>query len=139
MKEDVIGEMRRHFRPEFLNRVDEVLVFHALRQEELVKIVDIQLTRFSARLAERRISLEVTPKAKQRLAELGYDPTYGARPIKRTIQRELESPLSKRLLTGEVADGSRVRVDFKDGELVWSCQKQGEEAATGSRRSVANK
>lgn len=139
MKEDVVAEMRRHFRPEFLNRVDEVLVFHALRPEELVEIVDIQLARFAARLAERRITLEVATRAKQHLAELGYDPVYGARPIKRMIQRELETPLSKRLLSGEVTDGSRVRVDLKDGELTWSCQKQGEEAATGSRRSAANK
>jgi ATP-dependent Clp protease ATP-binding subunit ClpB len=126
MKADVLGEMRRHFRPEFLNRVDEVLVFHALGREDLVKIVDLQLAGFAARLADRRITLEVTPKARERLAELGYDPVYGARPIKRTIQRELESPLSKRLLAGEVADGSRVRVDAKDGAFVWSSPKPGE-------------
>ncbi|MBI5687919.1 MAG: ATP-dependent chaperone ClpB [Verrucomicrobia bacterium] len=139
MKEEVTGEMRRHFRPEFLNRVDEVLVFHALRPEELVKIVDIQLARFSMRLAERRITLDVAARAKEHLAKLGYDPVYGARPIKRMIQRELETPLSKRLLAGEVSDGSRVRVDLKDGELTWSCQKQGEDAATSPRRSAANK
>jgi ATP-dependent Clp protease ATP-binding subunit ClpB len=139
MKEDVVGEMRRHFRPEFLNRVDEALVFHALRPEELVKIVDIQLARFATRLAERRITLDVAARAKQRLAELGYDPVYGARPIKRMIQRELETPLSKKLLGGEVTDGSRIRVDLKNDELTWSCQKPGEEAATGSRRGATNK
>ena len=139
MKEDVVAEMRRHFRPEFLNRVDEVLVFHALRQEELVKIVDIQLAHFMSRLAERRITLQVTPPARQRLAELGYDPVYGARPIKRMIQRELESPLSKKLLAGEVADGSRVQVDWKDDGFAWTVVKPGEEAAAGSRRRPAGK
>jgi ATP-dependent Clp protease ATP-binding subunit ClpB len=129
MKNAVLGEMRNHFRPEFLNRVDEVLVFHALRKDELVKIVDLQLARFVGRLAERRIALEVTPKAKERLAELGYDPVYGARPVKRIIQRELETPLSKKLLAGEIPDGSRVRVDCKDGELAWSCPKAGEKRA----------
>ncbi len=126
MRDDVLGEMRRHFRPEFLNRVDEVLVFHALTRDDLVKVVDIQLAGFAARLADRRIALEVTQNAKKRLAELGYDPVYGARPIKRTIQREMEVPLSKRLLAGEVADGSRVRVDAKDGEFVWSSPKPDE-------------
>ncbi|MCX7824748.1 MAG: AAA family ATPase, partial [Verrucomicrobiae bacterium] len=137
MKEDVLAEMRRHFRPEFLNRVDETLVFHALTREDLVKIVDIQLARFLARLADRRITLEVTPKARQHLAEVGYDPVYGARPLKRTIQRELETPLSKKLLAGEVSDGAHVRVDYKDGELVWTCQRPGEDGSTGARRSAA--
>jgi ATP-dependent Clp protease ATP-binding subunit ClpB len=137
MKQDVLAEMRKHFRPEFLNRVDEVLVFHALTQDDLVKILDIQLARFLSRLAERRITLEVTRKVAERLAEAGYDPVYGARPLKRTIQRELETPLSKKLLAGEVTDGSRVRVDLKGDELVWSCQKPDEGATVRSRRSAA--
>jgi ATP-dependent Clp protease ATP-binding subunit ClpB len=113
------NELRDRFRPEFLNRVDEVVVFEALTREQLSEIVELQLGRLRDRLAERRLSLEVTDAAKEALAEEGWDPAYGARPLKRAIQRLVENPLALRLLEGDFADGDVVRVDAEDGELVF--------------------
>src|SRR5262249_36445979 len=95
MKEAVIEEMQRHFRPEFLNRVDEIIVFHSLTEDNLKQIVDIQLRRLSERLAERHITLELTDSAKGHLVRVGYDPNYGARPLKRAIQKEVETALGR--------------------------------------------
>jgi ATP-dependent Clp protease ATP-binding subunit ClpB len=118
-------QMREHFRPEFLNRIDEIVGFKALTREQLTEIVEHQLTRLRDRLEERRIELELTDAAKEALAEAGWDPTYGARPLKRAIQRMVENPLALRLLEGEFAEGATVRVDAgADGELVF------EQAAT---------
>jgi ATP-dependent Clp protease ATP-binding subunit ClpB len=111
MEAAVLEELRKHFRPEFLNRVDDIVVFHALTGEHLKKIIDIQLQRLMKRLEERRITLRLTDAAKAHLVEIGHDPAYGARPLKRTIQRELETALSKKLLAGEVRDGQTVNVD----------------------------
>jgi ATP-dependent Clp protease ATP-binding subunit ClpB len=113
------NELRDRFRPEFLNRVDEVVVFDALTREQLADIVDLQLGRLRDRLAERRLSLEVTDAAKEALAEEGWDPAYGARPLKRAIQRLIENPLALELLEGRFAEGDVVRVDARDGELVF--------------------
>ncbi|HXF92833.1 MAG TPA: ATP-dependent chaperone ClpB [Nitrospiraceae bacterium] len=118
MRALVTAELRRHFRPEFLNRVDEIVVFHPLTEEHLVKIVDIQLSRLRERLAERRISLVLTPAAQASLATRGYDPVYGARPLKRLIQQELETPLARQLVKGELRDGDTATVDLKDGQIV---------------------
>ncbi len=123
MKEAVLTEMRRHFRPEFLNRVDEIVVFHALTEEQLTKILDIQLQRLRQRLEERHITLELTPAAAQHLAREGYDPVYGARPLKRAIQKELETPIGRRLLSGEIRDGDKVIVNWKDGGFIFSTQR----------------
>jgi ATP-dependent Clp protease ATP-binding subunit ClpB len=112
-------QMREFFRPEFLNRIDEIVEFKPLSKDELAEIVDLQLARLRTRLADRGIELELTDDAKQVLADAGWDPTYGARPLKRAIQRMLENPLALRLLEGEVADGDTVRVDAQDGELVF--------------------
>jgi len=112
MKEAVLEEMRRHFRPEFLNRVDETIVFHALSEEHLERIVEIQLDRLRARLADRHISIELTGAARTFLVRAGYDPTYGARPLKRAIQREIETPLARLVLKGEVRDGEALSVDL---------------------------
>jgi ATP-dependent Clp protease ATP-binding subunit ClpB len=112
MKEAVLEELRRHFRPEFLNRVDEVVVFHALSEGHLKQIVGIQLDRLRKRLAERHITLELTDAAKEHLVRVGYDPAYGARPLKRTIQREVETALGRLLLEGKVRDGQTVQVDY---------------------------
>jgi ATP-dependent Clp protease ATP-binding subunit ClpB len=112
MKETVLDEMRHHFRPEFLNRVDEIIVFHALSEEHLKRIVEIQLHRLRQRLAERHITIELTDAAKTHLVRAGFDPNYGARPLKRAIQREIETPLGRRILKGEVRDGQHVIVDF---------------------------
>ena len=120
MKEKVTGELRHHFRPEFLNRVDEIIVFHSLTEEDLKHIVDIQLERLRKRLDERRVVLELTDEARSHLARVGYDPVYGARPLKRTIQRELETPLSRLILKGEVKDQSTVRIGVADDKITFS-------------------
>ena len=123
------NELRDRFRPEFLNRVDEVVVFEALSREQLSEIVELQLARLRERLAERRIELDVTDAAKELLAEEGWDPAYGARPLKRAIQRLVENPLALRLLEGDVAEGDVVRVDAEDGELVFERAAAAEPAA----------
>jgi ATP-dependent Clp protease ATP-binding subunit ClpB len=114
----VMDELRQHFRPEFLNRVDEVVVFHPLGTEHLVKIVEIQLQRLRQRLEERRITLALSPAALQQLGTRGYDPVYGARPLKRLIQQELETPIARLLVKGELRDGDTAAVDVKDGGVV---------------------
>ena len=118
MKNRVTGELRAHFRPEFLNRVDEIVVFHALGNEHLAKIVEIQLERLRARLMERRITLTVTPDALQNLGRRGYDPVYGARPLKRLIQQEIETPMARQLIKGELKDGDTAVVDLTDEQIV---------------------
>jgi len=112
-------EMQARFRPEFLNRIDEIVVFQALTREQLAEIVELQLARLRTRLAERGLSLELTDAAKEVLAEAGWDPAYGARPLKRAIQRLVENPLALRLLEGDFHEGDTVRVDAHDGELVF--------------------
>ena len=111
MKEAVLEEMRHHFRPEFLNRVDEIIVFHSLTEEHLKQIVEIQLERLRARLADRHIAIELTDAARTFLVRTGYDPNYGARPLKRAIQKEIETPLARLVLQGKVHDGETVLVD----------------------------
>ena len=115
MKEAVLEEMRHQFRPEFLNRVDELIVFHSLSEEHLKQIAEIQLGRLRARLADRHITLQLTDAARANLVRTGYDPNYGARPLKRAIQKKIETPLGKLLLKGEVRDGQRVVLDA-DGD-----------------------
>jgi ATP-dependent Clp protease ATP-binding subunit ClpB len=112
-----VDALRDVFRPEFLNRIDEVIEFMPLSKEQIAEIVELQLERLRERLAERRIELELTGAAKETLAEAGWDPAYGARPLKRAIQRLVENPLALRLLEGDFADGDRVRVDAEDGEI----------------------
>jgi ATP-dependent Clp protease ATP-binding subunit ClpB len=121
--------MRDVFRPEFLNRVDEIVVFAPLTREQLSEIVELQLARVRARLADRGISLELTDGAKEELAEAGWDPQYGARPLKRAIQRMLENPLALRLLEGEFGEGDSVLVDAGDGELTFRKTPVAEPAA----------
>jgi ATP-dependent Clp protease ATP-binding subunit ClpB len=119
MSQRVLEALRQHFRPEFLNRVDETLVFHALSQEELAQIVDIQVTWLQRRLEDRRIELEFSDEAKKLLAERGYDPVYGARPLKRVIQKMVETPLAKKIMAGEVPDGSRLRLSTDEQGIVF--------------------
>jgi ATP-dependent Clp protease ATP-binding subunit ClpB len=121
--------MRDVFRPEFLNRIDEIVEFEPLSKEQIGEIVELQLRRVEARLAERGLRLELTEAAKETLAEAGWDPTYGARPLKRAIQRLLENPLALRLLEGEFSEGDTVRVDAKDDELVFEKAPLAEPAA----------
>ena len=113
----VLAELRRHFRPEFLNRVDETVVFHPLATDHLVQIVDIQLERLRQRLTERRITLQLTPEAITSLAQRGYDPVYGARPLKRLIQQEIETPIARLLVKGELQEGNTAAVELKDGAI----------------------
>jgi ATP-dependent Clp protease ATP-binding subunit ClpB len=134
MKKEVLGVLRQQFRPEFLNRVDEIVVFHSLSREQLKQIVEIQLERLSARLAERHIALELTDQAREYLAAAGYDPQYGARPLKRAIQKELETPLGKLLLKGEVSDGQKVIVDREGAR---GALKFVVEPGEGSKRDAA--
>jgi ATP-dependent Clp protease ATP-binding subunit ClpB len=131
MKETVLEELRGHFRPEFLNRVDEIIVFHALTEEHLKQIVEIQLGGLRKRLADRHIELELTDRVRGHLVRSGYDPSYGARPLKRAIQREIETPLARRILGGEVRDGHHIVVDLDPaGHLVF-------ESKLGSREREA--
>jgi ATP-dependent Clp protease ATP-binding subunit ClpB len=117
MREQVLEALRRHFRPEFLNRVDEVVVFRALTEAELAKIVEIQLEGLRHRLADRRITLEITEAARNHLAKIGYDPVFGARPLKRAIQREVETPVARLIVGGKLRDGGTVRVDVAGDAL----------------------
>jgi ATP-dependent Clp protease ATP-binding subunit ClpB len=112
--------LRAHFRPEFLNRLDEVVIFHALTEAEIVDIVDLQVAQVEARLVDRRIHLRTTESAKRALAAAGFDPQFGARPLKRTVQRLVVDPLTAMLLGGEVKDGSEVTVDARDGKVALS-------------------
>jgi ATP-dependent Clp protease ATP-binding subunit ClpB len=111
LREKVMTAVRQHFRPEFLNRLDEVLIFHRLSPEQLRDIVDIQLRRVAGRFAQRDLSLEVTDAAKDWLAQRGYDPVYGARPLKRVLRKEVEDKVALLLLDGRVLEGDTVHVD----------------------------
>jgi ATP-dependent Clp protease ATP-binding subunit ClpB len=119
VRDAVVAVLRDHFRPEFLNRVDEVIVFKPLTQDQLQAIVDIQLARVQKRLDERKITLLVTDAARRLLVERGWDPVYGARPLKRAIQRSVQDPLAMMLLSGKFGEGDTVEVDARDGELVF--------------------
>jgi ATP-dependent Clp protease ATP-binding subunit ClpB len=116
MEREVMAELKRVFRPEFLNRIDETVLFHRLEKEHMRGIVDIQLKRLVERLADRDIALEVTDAARAELAEAGYDPAFGARPLKRAVRRLLEDPLARRIIAGEVAAEEKVTVDSGDGD-----------------------
>jgi ATP-dependent Clp protease ATP-binding subunit ClpB len=130
VREAAMGVLREHFRPEFLNRVDEVIVFRPLTREQLASIVDIQVERLRRRLAERKIGLVLTDAARALLAERGWDPVYGARPLKRTIQRLVQDELATRLLRGEFAEGDTVEIDVGDGELTFAAARTAPVAAT---------
>jgi len=118
----VLAELQKYFRPEFLNRIDEIVRFHPLTRDDLSRIVDIQLARVGQSLAERKLSLSVTERAKEHLAKLGYDPDFGARPLKRVIQRSILNPLSVELLSGKLRSGDHIQVDIdpKKGEFTFA-------------------
>jgi len=118
-RERVMEELDRTFRPEFLNRIDEIILFHSLTREDLKRIVDIQMERLRGLLAQRQIGLEWTDGLREHLAEVGYDPVFGARPLKRVIQREVQDPLALAILRGEFREGDTVRVDVRDGRVVF--------------------
>jgi ATP-dependent Clp protease ATP-binding subunit ClpA len=116
-KPRVLSLLRTHFRPEFLNRIDDVVMFKPLSREDIKRIVNIQLNEIRKRLSERRITLEVSESLKEHFASAGYDAVFGARPLKRTIQKNLLDLLSKMVIQGKIKDGDRVIADFKDGKV----------------------
>ena len=119
MKERVMEELKRSFRPEFLNRIDEVIVFHSLSRDDVKSIVDLMMTRVREQLKAKDVDIELTDQAKELLAEKGYDVALGARPLRRTIQRLVEDPLSEKLLWKEFKAGQTIIVDGHDGEVVF--------------------
>ncbi|MGB4230804.1 MAG: AAA family ATPase, partial [bacterium] len=120
IKDRVLADLKRTFRPEFLNRIDEIIVFHQLEEEHLQEIVDLMLKDVKKRLAEKGIGLEVSGEAKKLLTREGYDPTLGARPLRRAIQRLVENPLAEELLAGRIKAGDVVQVDVKEGNLTFT-------------------
>jgi ATP-dependent Clp protease ATP-binding subunit ClpB len=117
VRDRVMGELRQHFRPEFLNRVDDIVLFKALTEKEIERIVDLMFQDLRLRLTDRRITLEVTEEARRYFAEKGYDPVYGARPLRRFIAREAETRIGRALLGGDIQDGAAIRLDFRDNAL----------------------
>ncbi|WP_375284749.1 AAA family ATPase, partial [Sphingobium yanoikuyae] len=120
VEDQVMDVVRAHFRPEFLNRLDEIILFHRLGAAHMAPIVDIQVARIGKLLKDRKITLDLTDGARAWLGRVGYDPVYGARPLKRAVQRHLQDPLADLILRGEVPDGSTVKVDDGDGALRFS-------------------
>jgi len=117
----VLQALRGHFRPEFLNRVDDILIFRSLTREDMARIVEIQLQRLQRLLLEKKLTMEMSERARQRVAEVGYDPQFGARPLKRALQRLVQDQLAQRILTGDLADGDTIRADVgPDNSLVFT-------------------
>jgi ATP-dependent Clp protease ATP-binding subunit ClpB len=113
----VLAELRSKFRPEFLNRIDDIILFHRLQRDQMVSIVDIQIARLQRLLADRKLKLELDDGARTWLANRGYDPTYGARPLKRVIQKWVQDPLAEQILSGRIRDGDTVRITVRGGAL----------------------
>src|SRR5690606_18189086 len=126
VREDVMGALRENFRPEFINRIDEIVLFEPLARAHLTNIVELQLDRMRDLLRDRKLGLEVTPAAREVLAERGYDPVYGARPLKRAIQKNLQDPLAMQILQGAFQPGDTVKVDAGDEGLTFSATNEKE-------------
>ncbi|MDP2918968.1 MAG: AAA family ATPase [Dehalococcoidia bacterium] len=124
MKDKVMTEVKKLFRPEFLNRLDDIIVFHELSREQLNKVIELMVKDLQARIAERKIKLELTEKAKSWLADVGYDPQYGARPLRRAIERYVENPLATKILSGEFKEGDTVKVDLVGEALTFTTKKR---------------
>ena len=125
VQREVMDALRAHFRPEFINRVDEIIIFHALTREQMRHIVDIQLRGLVKRLEDRKIRVDLTDRAKDLIIEEGYDPTYGARPLKRTIQRRILDPLAIKVLEGQFREGDTVSIDVTAGDLTFTKAETG--------------
>ncbi|MFZ5563382.1 MAG: AAA family ATPase, partial [Thermodesulfobacteriota bacterium] len=119
VREQITDVLRQNFKPEFLNRVDEIIVFHNLNRDQIAKIVEIQVQRLSRRTAERGVSMVLTDRARQYIAEKGYDPVYGARPLKRMIQKHIENPLAMEILKGNIPENSTISVDVEGDAIVF--------------------
>jgi ATP-dependent Clp protease ATP-binding subunit ClpC len=138
MKKKVMTELQKQFRPEFLNRLDDIIVFHELTEEQLRKIIDLMVKELEGRLAERKLGLELTEKAKSWLVKEGYDPVYGARPLRRIIERYVENPLSNQLLRGEVKEGDVIKVDLdKEGKLTFKTRTAAKATAKAEAKAAA--
>ena len=120
MRDKVLDVLRNHFRPEFLNRIDETVIFHALRRNEIRSIAELQIKRIENRLSDRKISLNLSDEAKNYVAAVGYDPSYGARPLKRAIQREIENPIATKILEGVFTEGYSIYITVENDKLVFS-------------------
>ncbi len=129
MKERVLAEMKKTFRPEFINRIDEIIVFHQLTEEQLRQVVELLVKELQERLADRKLGIELSDKAKSWLVKEGYDPVYGARPLRRAIERHVENPLSSKLLAGEFKEGDTVKVDLGDKGLTFTLKRKAKAAA----------
>jgi ATP-dependent Clp protease ATP-binding subunit ClpB len=129
----VMGDLQSHFRPEFLNRVDDIVLFKPLGMTQIERIVELQFNDLRRRLAERQIAVELTDSARELIAQQGFDPVYGARPLRRYISHEVETMVGRALIRGDVRDGSTIRVDAQNGELVVT---YGEQAAPDVRRAA---
>jgi ATP-dependent Clp protease ATP-binding subunit ClpC len=133
----VYEELKKNFKPEFLNRVDEIIVFPQLSKPELLQIVDLFIKRLSTRLLDRDMTIELTVPAKERLIEVGFDPTLGARPLRRAVQHEIEDRLSEKILHGELNAGDHVHVDFADGDFVFTTTARKEPIGAGINAAAA--
>ncbi|MFC2039149.1 AAA family ATPase, partial [Chloroflexota bacterium] len=120
MKEKVLGEVKKTFRPEFLNRLDDIIVFHELNEVQLRSIVDMMVKDLEERLADRKLKMEITDAAKSWIAKVGFDPIYGARPLRRAVERYIENPLSTKVLKGEFKEGDSILVDLNEDELTFT-------------------
>jgi ATP-dependent Clp protease ATP-binding subunit ClpB len=137
MRTRVMDALRGQFRPEFLNRVDEIVIFKNLVTEQLMEIVEKETAILAKRLAERKITLQLTPNAKALIAGEGYDPAYGARPLKRTIQKRILDPLAQKMLSGEYSEGDTIVVDAQNGEIVfWSEEYAAQVAKENEKKPV---
>ena len=123
MRKQVMDALRGHFRPEFLNRIDEIVFFHRLNEKQLMEVVEKETKILARRLAERKIALELSPSAEQLIAKEGFDPVFGARPIRRAIQRLVLDPLAQRVLAGEFPEGSSIYADVRDAKIEFFTQE----------------
>jgi len=123
LKEKVMASLKEHFRPEFLNRIDEIIVFNYLGKPEIKKIVDLELSKVMGRLREKKIEIKIAESVKDILAERGFDPNLGARPLKRVIQKLVLDPLSLKIVSGEIKEGEKVAVDVEDGKIIFRTLK----------------
>jgi ATP-dependent Clp protease ATP-binding subunit ClpB len=129
MQKQVMQSLRNHFRPEFLNRIDDLIIFHTLKRDELRRIVVLQIKRIEQLLDEQKITLSLSESALDQIVSAGYDPVYGARPLKRAIQRELENPIATKILENAFMAGDKILIDCVDNQLVFGKQEDVQEAA----------
>jgi ATP-dependent Clp protease ATP-binding subunit ClpB len=130
-RRQLVEALRQHFKPEFLNRIDEIIFFHALGREEIRRIIDVQLAALMKRLEDRKLTLTLSDEARNLIVQEGYDPIYGARPLKRTIQRRLLDPLALKVLQGEFREGDAVRADAAGGEITLTAAREAGAAHSG--------